>query len=71
MLAVLSHVYFFCAGVVMHKCALLCMRGSEGSWEPVLHFHHVGPRVELRSAGWVASPLSYQAMSTTVDAVLK
>lgn len=28
---------------MMHKCALLCMRGSEDSWEPVLHFHHVGP----------------------------
>lgn len=69
--AVLSHIYFFCVGVMMHKCALLCMRGSEVHWEPVLHFHHVGLGMELRSAGWSASTLSYRAMLTTVDGVLK
>lgn len=41
--AVLSHIYFFCVDVMMPKCALLCTRGSEDSWEPVLHFRHVGP----------------------------
>lgn len=69
--AILSHIYFFCVGVMMHKCALLCTRGSEDSWEPVLHFHHVGPGDGIKSAGWAASTLSYRAMSTTAGSVLK